>query len=155
MPARFIISRGYAETILHLIASASGSVDIAMYQWTVSRKNPPHKMQQINLALKDALTRGVKVRVLLHTGNVADKIRVVNERTARQLTQWGAQVKHWRAAQTLHSKLVIVDRSHALIGSHNFSLRSMHSNIESSVCLTGGAEVRPVQDYFNLLFRQA
>lgn len=151
---QIIIGSGYPKIVTPLIDNAITGIDILMYHWgyypNIS-KTPAH---QLSYSIKSAIMRGVPVRVLLHCGSPSDGLRLKNSRTANQLKTWGAQVKFYKRGGVLHSKLVLVDRTFAICGSHNISKNSMTSNVETSVLLEGSGDIRPLQDYFNLLWGQ-
>lgn len=150
----FLIGSDYYRETLELFENAKGSIDVLMYHWPPPRSRGKPRTFDLALALGDALARGVKVRVILNLGLPSDPLRQVNQKTASWLRAKGATVRFWRASQTMHSKLFLVDRTSLILGSHNFSEKAMSKNIEISVLAVGSGEIRKVQDYFNLLWRE-
>ncbi len=149
---KFLIGNNYLQEVLPLINRATSSIDILAYQWGYYAHTPGTNIQSFSYAIKSAIIRGVKVRVLLHSGCPSDHLRRINADMASHLKSWGASVKFYKSGRTLHSKVVMIDREYVIIGSHNFSKMSMSSNIEVSVLLFSAAEIRPICEFFDLLF---
>ncbi len=154
MYMRFLIGKNYINEVIPLIEAAKSSVDILAYHWGYYSHQSKANVQKFNYALKSAIIRGVLVRALIHAGNPSDNLRRINSTAFNHLKSWGAQVKFYKSGGTMHAKLIIIDRMFAVVGSHNLSKRAMTSNVEISTITEGSEQVRPVQDYFNLLFSQ-
>jgi len=147
-----IIAKEYPEKVIPLLDSAQFEICVMMYYWGYYSYAGKSGVQKINYAIKSALTRGVKVNVILHCGSPVDHLKKINSETYNHLTSWGARVKWNNRGGTCHAKMIIIDKNIAIIGSHNFSKRSMGSNIETSVILEGSGEIRRLYDFFNLKF---
>ena len=150
----FLIGSSFSQKVIELLNNAKGSVDVMMYHWPPPRSSAKPKAFAVAEALAAARSRGVKFRVVLNLGLPSDPLREVNQKTANWLRSHGASVKFWRASQTMHIKLILVDRTFLILGSHNLSENAMSKNIEISVLAVGSGEIRKVQDYFNLLWGQ-
>ena len=151
---QILIGSNYKDTIIPLLDHARTGIDIAMYHWGFYSVVSKSEVQKINYAIKSAIHRGVPVRCLLHCGSPSDGLFRKNSDTANRLRSWGANVKFYKRSLTMHAKFVLIDRNFAIIGSHNYSRQSMKSNIEVSVMVDGSGNIRPLQEYFNLLWRQ-
>lgn len=149
-----IIGGNYPKKIIPIIEQSKTNIDIFMYYWGFYSSAPFSEIQKITLAIKSAIARGVPVRILLHAGSPSDNLRTKNNETFSHLGAWGANVKFYKSGARLHSKLLLIDKTLAILGSHNFSKQSMSSNVETSVLLEGSGEIRPLQDYFELLWAQ-
>ncbi len=55
---------------------------------------------------------------------------------------WDKRRERWVAAHSMHAKCLVVDDSHALVGSANFTRRAMQDNIEVGVVVHEHAFVR-------------
>lgn len=151
---RIIIGKDYSQIVIPLVEQAKTNIDIFMYHWGYYSYLSNSGVQKLTLAIKSAIIRGVPVRVLLHAGSPADNLRTKNSETFNHLKSWGANIKFYKSGGTLHSKLLLIDKTFAVVGSHNYSKQSMSSNIETSILVEGSGEIRPLQDYFNLLWGQ-
>jgi cardiolipin synthase len=147
-----IINKDYPKKIIPLLEQAKTNIDIMMYQWGYYSYLTNCDVQKLTLAIKSAIIRGVPVRVLLHAGSPNDTLRTKNCETFNHLNSWGAKVKWYKRGARLHAKLLMIDKTFAVVGSHNFSKQSMSTNIETSVLVEGSGEIRPLQEYFELLW---
>jgi len=151
---QIIISKEYPKVVIPLISEAKTNLDILMYHWGFYSHISNLDIQKITLAVKAAIHRGVSVRVLFHAGSPSDNLRAKNVETGNHLKSWGAEVKFFRSGGTMHSKLLLIDKTKAIFGSHNFSKQSMASNVETSVLVEGSGDIRRLQDYFNIIWGQ-
>ena len=151
---QFFINKDYPEKVIPLIDQAKTNIDIFMFQWGYYSGLANCNIQKLTLAIKSAIIRGVTVRVLLHSGSPSEGLRAKNTETFNHLKSWGANIKWHNSNGKLHSKLLMIDKTLAILGSHNFSKQAMGSNIETSVLVEGSGEIRPLQEYFELLWGQ-
>jgi len=149
---QFIISKEYPAVVIPLINNAKTNIDILMYHWGYYSHISNSDIQKVTLAIKTALRRGVSVRIFLHAGSPSDSLRDKNTETANQLKSCGAEIKFFRSGGTMHAKLLLIDKTFAIFGSHNFSKQSMKSNVEISALVEGSGDIRRLQEYFNLLW---
>ena len=152
---KILIGRDYTTEVIPLIDNAKTNIDILMFQWGYYAHEGGGMIQRLNYAIKSAIIRGVTARVLLHLGGPADKLRHINSDVANHLRSWGAQVKFCSSSGVLHAKVLMIDKTIAVVGSHNFSKRSMGGNVEVSVLVEGGGDIRPLLEYFDMLWRQS
>lgn len=151
---KILIGREYLKEIIPLVQSAESNIDILMYHWGYYSSNSKCEIQKLTLAIRVAATRGVKVRILIHSGSPNDNLRRKNSETVAHLGAGGAHVKYYKSSGTLHSKLILIDKTYAALGSHNFSKKSMGGNIETSILVEGSADIRRLCDYFINLWGQ-
>ena len=149
-----LIGSAFSAKIIELLENAKGSVDVMMYHWPPPRGAAKPRSFAVALAIVAARLRGVKFRVILHHGSPSDPIFAVNQKTPAWLRGHGATVKFWHRSKTMHTKLILVDRTFLVSGSHNLSEKAMSENIETSFFLVGSGKIRKLQDYFNLLWGQ-
>ena len=149
-----IISGDYAARVIPLLEQAKTSLDIFMYQWRWYSYIGGTPVQKVSLAIKSARLRGVPLRVILHAGSPSDHLARLNAQAAAQLKLWGADVKFYKSGGIMHAKMLLIDKTIAIIGSHNFSQRSMVSNIEIGVVVEGSGNIRKFQEYFDLIWGQ-
>jgi len=149
-----LIGRGYLKSVLPLVNSAETNIDILMYHWGYYSSLSNCDIQKLTLAIKTAAIRGVSVRALIHSGSPGDNLRSKNSETFNHLKSWGVNAKFYKSSGTMHSKLILVDKTHAVCGSHNFSKKSMNGNVETSILISGSGDIRPFCDYFNNLWGQ-
>lgn len=83
-------------------------------------------------ALKAALARGVRVRIILPGPQVDAAVGHASQENWGPLLAAGATINRFQGA-TLHSKLIIVDDFLTMGGSSNFDSRSLYFNDEADV----------------------
>jgi phosphatidylserine/phosphatidylglycerophosphate/cardiolipin synthase-like enzyme len=136
-----LIGSEYPKKIIPLIESAKRNIDIVVYDWRWYPDQVSHPVQQFNMALVRAVQRGVIVRAVINAHTILPVLQKVGIK-ARQLGD----------KRTLHSKLIMVDETTLVIGSHNFTRNAFVSNIESSIVVEIPAEVTRFKEFFNNLY---
>jgi len=144
----------YSHLVIPLLNSAKDQIDILMYQWKWYGHAGSSAIQRLNLAFISAARRGVKIRALLNLDHIGGPISQINSRTETQLKAVGIETKHDFTGITSHAKMVLIDKEILVLGSHNFSARSMSGNNEASVIIRGVDEVQPFQKYFQRLWER-
>jgi phosphatidylserine/phosphatidylglycerophosphate/cardiolipin synthase-like enzyme len=150
-----IIGPEYSKIVIPLLDQAKTNLDIFQYSWGLYAHASQTPMQRINYAIKSAATRGVTCRALLHPGSPSDHLQSLNAATAAALQVWGVLTKFTTASGVLHAKGLIIDKRLAILGSHNFSMRSMVSNIEISILVDDAAVVQRLLQFYEILWRQS
>lgn len=128
-------SRSIGSVIVEMMSEAQQEIIIVAYRLTVS-------VVEFLEVLEKALSRGCYVRIIRNVGEVCipteeaylEKL-ISNYKT---LTIWNFKedtANHTGVA--LHAKMVIVDRSIAVVGSANFSRNGMIENHEIAIRLSG------------------
>lgn len=149
-----IISNEYLDSVAPLLRAAKTSIEVVMYQWGWYSYRSSARIQRLNYEYLSAARRGVKVRVLLNTDRVGGNLSRINNYTANQLRRAGAAVKIDTTGQLVHSKIVIIDDEIVVVGSHNYSERSLSSNIETSVIIQEKLTASKYKSLFELLYNR-
>ena len=102
------------------------------------------------LALQSACYRGVKVRLLIPTAMDHRVVLFAGRSYYPELMQAGVEIYEHDGAM-LHSKVVVVDRAFALVGSANMDERSFRLNFELTTLLYGEATAGELYDDFESL----
>lgn len=128
------------DTYFRLITQAKASVDIATPYFVPT--------PELLMALKIAARTGIKVRVLLP--GIPDKksVYAASRSFVSELLQSGVEV-YLMNDTFVHQKMIIIDDQHAAVGTSNFDLRSIHTNLELMVFMYGHSEVKVLSDLFN------
>ena len=138
---RLVTDQQALSTLNSLIAGARTSVQMVELEFI-----PGWAPDQVGAALAAAVNRGVAVKVLLESDVDKNSTRLDSLRAA------GIDAKLDGASKTLHTKLLVVDRSRALVGSTNLSTSSLNYNHEANVALDGAAIVAPFAGYADALW---
>ncbi len=113
--------------LIALIDGAKTSIDF---------KNPYFHPTKLWLkAIKNAINRGVKVRLLTNSECTSDVLMMqsVYRRSRPKYLKMGVQIWEYAGKEYLHTKSIIIDSSITVIGSYNIHIVSQKNNAE--VCL--------------------
>ncbi len=132
---RLLVTPGDTRArVLTFIGAAQTTLELEVYYLSDS---------SVRAAVIAAQNRGVAVRVLLaDVGEMPD-----NAATANTLKAAGIAVRTL-SNPVVHSKLVIVDGTAALIGSNNMSIASLRENREVGAIVRDASTVTPVKSQF-------
>lgn len=137
----FVIGSDYPKKIIPLLDKAKKNVDIVVYDWRWYADQLAHPVQQFNMAIVRAVKRGVIVRAVVNAHTIVP-----------ELTGVGVKVRRLGDSRVLHSKLIIIDSSVLVIGSHNFTRNAFASNIETSVILDLPEGENRLTSFFNNIY---
>lgn len=116
-----IIGSEFPKYVGELIDSAKQSIDIIVFDWRWYANMPGSAAQQFNHRITSAPRRGVRVRVI---GNQADTLKI--------LESLGVKTKILQTKRLVHAKLMIIDGTHIVLGSHNYTHSAFMQNFELS-----------------------
>lgn len=125
-----IIGKKYPDIVIPEIDQAKTSIDIVVFDWRWYDKDFCNPVQLFNQAIARAVRRGVKVSAVVNFGY-----------SIQFLLDIGVDVREYKHKGTLHSKIVIIDNKHVILGSHNFSQSAFTSNVETSILLKNFKDV--------------
>lgn len=135
------IGAEFGKNVVKLIDSATKNIDLVVYDWRFYPDRPMHPVSLFNQALIRAVRRGVKVRALLNAGTYIDQLRSV-----------GIQARTPKTSRVLHSKFILFDSEHLLLGSHNFTSNAFTTNFETSVFIPYCPVAPRFQQFFTNLY---
>jgi len=123
-----IITDGPNEDLDRLVMTLIGALSAAREEvWLVTPYFLP--MRSLMTALEAAALRGVEVNVLLPERNNLPFVHWATRHMLGELIHWGVQV-YYQPPPFAHSKLFVVDRRYAQVGSSNMDPRSLRLNFE-------------------------
>jgi cardiolipin synthase len=107
------------------IAAAAESIDLQAAYFV------PDAM--INLALREARRRGVRIRVVVPGEHIdSDAVRHASKSQWGELLEAGIEIAEYQPTM-IHNKLLVVDGELVSVGSTNFDVRSFELNEEASL----------------------
>ena len=136
-----IISKDFPKVVIPLIESALHSIKIIVFDWRFYKNDPASPVSLFNQAIARASARGVIVRVLVQSENTIDRLKEI-----------GCNARNINSKRILHTKLLIVDKTRIIIGSHNYTQHAFSSNEEASIFVIMKDENNGLVQYFNNLF---
>lgn len=117
-----IFGKEFVNKVSGMLANALDSIDIIVYEWKFDDRDKVSAIGLFNEAIFKAVNRGVKVRVI-----------TTSNKTKALLEKEGVMCKVLTTNKTLHTKILILDRFHIVLGSHNYTERAFTENYELSV----------------------
>ena len=136
-----IISSDFPKVVIPLINSALFSIDVVVFDWRFYKNDPASAVSQFNIAIANAVKRGVVVRCLVQNASVMQNLKNL-----------GCNAKQLQSKRILHTKLLIIDKKRIIIGSHNYTQHAFESNHEASIFVILASEQNQLVEYFNNLF---
>lgn len=141
MQPTIIFGGQFNKKVLPLIASAKDSIDIVIFDWRFDSLEAKTEIAKFNSEIFRAHCRGVKVRAVVNSHQVCDRIKNL-----------GMSAKVLTTKKLLHTKLLIIDKQHVIVGSHNYTESALSSNYEISVFFDMFETQNELIDYFNILW---
>lgn len=132
MKTGLYIGNELAAALPEIIASATESLQLAMYQLSPEVSSSTARMRALWEQLNKAPQRGVKCHAVLHSGSRSLPGMESATRAAAQLQQAGWTVRLHESGKIMHAKALVIDGRHTLIGSHNWTETGLYSNHEVS-----------------------
>lgn len=117
---------GYAGFVLELLKSAQTRIWLMVFFFRFEDE-PPYPTDPLMAELLAARERGIDVKVVLDHQDEDDPrpSSVVNEAAFDYLTEHGVPVRYDTDERVTHSKLLLVDDDHVVVGSHNWTAGSI------------------------------
>lgn len=135
-----LFNKNFCPAVVEQIDGAFFSIDICIYDWRTYPSSYGPTVTRFNDAIKRAVDRGVEVRVVLNSVREAARLHLL-----------GCRVFMFTDSRTLHTKLMIIDRSTVIVGSHNYSESAFSTNEEVSIMLQYDTEATDFTTYFERL----
>jgi len=136
-----IINSEFCKVVVPVIDSAIVKVDIMMFKWDFDKSGENKNLKMLNDAIFAAAARGVSVRV------------ITNDLLARRaLTKPNIKARGYITPGIMHSKLLMIDEKHLIMGSHNFTSPGLGLNVETSILIKNCDCIDKLTGFFNTLF---
>lgn len=136
-----IIGKEFPEKVIPLIDQSKNSIDIVVFDWRWYPQHLASPAQLFNQSIVRAVRRGVNVRAISNN----DQIHAI-------LTEAGIKSKRAYSKRVMHVKLMIIDESTIIIGSHNYTQNAFQMNQEMSVILRDVGADNRFQKFFNNIY---
>jgi len=136
-----IIAQRFPKIVIPLIEAARHSIDIVVYDWRWYPTVGGSPVSQFNAAIVAAAKRGVAVRALVNNDGVVDRLR-----------SHGIQARRLHSKRMLHTKMMMIDNTKIVLGSHNYTQHGFALNEEASVFFEMEMPVNDFWKYFNGLW---
>lgn len=152
-----LINDAYVDSAKALIDDAAISVSLMVFLGTAAANDglDPGPLQLVE-AMEAAAARGVDVRAILDQddGGEPYKSFFINRPLLERFKAGGVQVKFDEKDILLHSKVLVVDQSQVIVGSHNWTRTGFNNTHEMSVTADSAPVATEYQQRFDVLWDQ-
>ena len=131
---RLLADSDYFAMLTEYVRFADKRIDMAFF--IIRATNSPKN--RAGLLIKElgyAARRGVEVHVLLERSAREKSVTEANKKSAFLLQQLGINVAFDDSGRTMHAKVVVIDKRHVFIGSHNLTHSALATNSETSLLI--------------------
>lgn len=149
------ITAQYAYQVLALIKTTSSCIDILSYVVKFNMYKKSDKALLIYLALKTLANEGKQIRIILDYPKSYKPNFNTNRFSVRRFLQAGFKVRYLYSGDTQHAKLFIFDQSKVILGSHNWSTKSVISRYDVSLLLDDPGVVSYLNFYYDNLWQHS
>jgi len=136
-------------TLVQALAKAKYTIEILSYLLlaprVISKKNNPLTLLEI---FHKKISEGVSISIVLNDKFPSGWLKTREEEERRRLRQIGVKVKTYPRKTILHSKLLIIDRQTAYIGSLNLTSDGMNKNHEILLEITEKPAIERLSEIF-------
>ena len=135
-----------------VLAKAQKDVLLLTYKFELSGRPDARAFNSLVQVLYDLVGKKILSRILLNNTGRRSGLTRINENAARVLQKNGLRVRFLPDGRCQHAKALIVDNEFAIIGSHNWSPKSMTDNSEASVVIHDPGEVSEIKRHFQKIW---
>ena len=145
-----VVDRDYSSTAKKLIQEAEKSICISMFVMKRGKK-PNNFVNLLIEELKTAAKRGIQIRILLE--NKEENRSTVDFLRGDYIRN--IEIKFDSPQKTTHNKIVIIDEDTILIGSTNWTEKSIGHANEANVVIKDKEVTEYFQEYFDRLWKDS
>lgn len=144
----------FLDVVTELVRSAHYCIDITTFKAEMTHKPRGRKLMLFWEALFDKQREGKRVRIMFSMADLRRHIPDSNRFAVRALKSNHIEVRALPDSRVVHAKLLLIDTSVAVIGSHNLSVKSCCNNFEVSLMVANAAIVHGLQGVYNDTFEK-
>lgn len=137
-----------------ILQDSQKSIDICTYKFEISKSGSAANLNDLIKTLAIMADNGIKVRILLETNARRNGVSRYNIHAAGELKKMGIPCRTLPRQRCQHAKLILVDDEIAIIGSHNWTPKSMTSNYEISVVIRSRSILQNTKEYFDKMWQK-
>ena len=152
---RLILDEAYRIAVASELTVAKKNIRIMMFR--IQRKVGYGKNEGniYGFWLKKKASQGVKVKIILDITRRPGMPYKENYHFAREMTSSGVECRELKNRRVCHAKMVIVDETTMIIGSHNWTTNSIKRNLEASIKIKDNYIVREAVEAYDRIFSGA
>jgi cardiolipin synthase len=152
---QLLTNEQFLPAAIQLISDAKKSIYIATFKAEMTTKPRGRRLTKLFDRLIEKSRLGLDVRLLISKREEYGHIPLTNLFAVRELKKNRVRVRHLRNSRLCHAKILIIDNEVAILGSHNLSIKSCHSNFEVSLCIIDPYIVGQLQGLYALTWDDA
>lgn len=150
-----LIDEKFLPAALAMVLKAKKSIYISTFKAEITIKPRGKKLMAFFLALALKAREGVDVQLLINKPANGKYIPISNNYAINWLQNNKIQVRCLPEKRICHSKIILVDKEIAILGSHNLSVRSCHNNFEVSFTLCHAPQIHELTDVFERIWENS
>jgi len=151
-PVKIVRNEQFYPVAEAFLEDARKSVDICTFKFEFSTRPAARELNRLIDILYSLALVDVKIRVLLNTTRARSGLTKINEHAARELKKHAIEVRTLPDGRCQHAKTLVVDNCVGLVGSHNWTPRSLTENYEVSIALYHAGYIKEIQDHFEKIW---
>jgi len=122
----------FLKTAHEVIEKAQRSILISTFKAEICTKPRGRQLAKFFSVLSAKAQLNIDVRLLTNQVSPRGTIPITNLNAIQILQRGKVKVRCLRGERICHAKLLLVDTFYVILGSHNLSVKSCHSNFEVS-----------------------
>lgn len=128
-----LIDEKFLQAAQYFVAGAKKSIYISTFKAETSRKPRGTRLNQFFDTVIEKSRLGLDTRLLINKRENFCHIPLTNEVVIQKLKANKVKVRYLPYNRLCHAKIIVVDSTAAILGSHNLSVKSCHYNFEVSL----------------------
>jgi len=136
-----IIGKDFPKVVIPKINDAKKSIKIVVFDWRWYPNDIGNPVQLFNQSIVRAIRRNVEVKVIANSQDIVNT-----------LNSLGAKAKKMITKNLVHAKMLIIDDSIVIVGSHNYTQSAFTMNYEISALYNGVESAKQFSDFFASLY---
>ena len=127
-----LVDNEFLEQAIAFITTAQRRLDIATFKAEITSKRRGRRLSFFFDELFKKREAGLQINFLINWNEDKHAVPACNRFAIQELKRHKINTRILRNNRCCHAKIIIVDQSKAIIGSHNLSVKSCHNNFETS-----------------------
>jgi phosphatidylserine/phosphatidylglycerophosphate/cardiolipin synthase-like enzyme len=138
-----IVGSEFPIKVIPLIDGAKHKIDVVVFDWRWYPNDMASSVQLFNQAFVRAVRRGVAIRAISNSQEIVDILNGV-----------GISARKLRTPDLVHCKLINIDDSFSVMGSHNYSNSAFTKNFELSMICDNPDDISRFLSFFDSIWGQ-
>jgi len=141
-----LVDHEYITKATEIISQAKSEILLSTFKIQSGTNKRTQILREMVDLLVEKLRQGVRVLLLMNWKENRKGVPKTNEPVANLLRAAGADVRYLKQGRCCHAKILLVDNSKLILGSHNWSAASLQENFEMSLFIESAELARKIKD---------